>query len=130
MARYCFLERQQEVFIEACVRGWLAAVLDFPHAKASEEACNQAAQSIPDAMRAEVCCIPENDYPYRHLIVSGWVATYVAVGRDLTEREIVYQKGALARASTLESRAVLRRGMAESKAITEVWSQYQAEVTL
>src|SRR5207248_2849503 len=41
-------------------------------------ACSEAAQSIPDEMRAEVCCIPPDDHAYRHLVANAWANGYMA----------------------------------------------------
>ncbi len=57
MANYCFVEAsgKRALFAEACTRGWLAAVLDFPRLKNREE-CTAAAQIVPDELRPPIAC--------------------------------------------------------------------------
>ncbi len=69
MANSCFAssEGRYVLFTEACVRGWLAAIRDFPRLKNREEGTAQTPQEC-DAMRLEVCCVPAENVAYQQLV--------------------------------------------------------------
>ena len=89
MANYCFSEGKQALWNEAHVRGWLAALLDFPQDKSHEESTIAVAQGVPDELRSDVCCIGDDELGYRQLVVAAWRIGYAAVVKDLSERKKV-----------------------------------------
>jgi len=125
VANYCFVEAsgKRALFAEACTRGWLAAVLDFPRLKNREE-CTAAAQIVPDELRAEVCCIGGDDSAYRLLVTSAWIGFYMALPRE-TERQNVIMASVLKAMSTDEALARLRRAFLEEEAQAEIDSAYK-----
>lgn len=68
------------------MRGWLAALYDFPRLKSRDE-CVSPASRYAATLRSDVCCIT-NDVVYQSLVVSAWVASYQAL-EQVSEREIV-----------------------------------------
>lgn len=129
MATYCFSERQRELFREACLRGWLAAVIDFPRFKNDVER-EAAALAASDALCSEVCCIPD-DFAYRRLAASAWCCAYLALGRDSTERDIAIQVSKLKPMSSNEALAYLRLCFSEVggwAAIDAAYARFQAAI--
>ena len=127
MATYCFAERKYALFTESVLRGLLAAFLDWPQFKPYEEYILEANQ-VPDSLREEVCCIPENDYSYRHLIVHGWDAAYRCMhDDDISERFLASTKTVYKRKSRDEALASLRSTLSDLQpVIAPAWAQYQA----
>jgi hypothetical protein len=128
VATYCFAEGKHALFTESVLRGYLATVLDWPRRKPYEEYVIEANQ-VPDEMRRDVCCIPaENDYPYRHLIVTGWVAAYRCLDDDgISERVLALAKTIWKQQNSDESLAFLRSCLADLQPIIDsTWAQYLA----
>ena len=130
MATYCFSEGKREIFREMCLRGWLAAICDFPHFKSHEQ--NEAtALQAGEMVRPEVCCIPvEDDFPYRQLVSSAWSSAYVALGRDVSKREIVLMASVLKPMSSNEALAFLRHAFNESgwSVIDEAYERFLGSI--
>jgi len=127
IATYCFAERPHELFTEGVVRAWLVAIRDFPQFKSWDE-CVAAAQGIPDDLASDVCCIGENDYPYRYLVVYAWSLSYQAFARDISEREKVVYASALKRMPSDEALALVRSGLTggdAQAAINEAYASFQ-----
>src|SRR6266446_8685129 len=86
---YCLASERgkRSLHVEAYSRGYLQALLNFPHVLTRE-------QSIAPAMieaimvKSSVCCIP-NDTAYEQFFASAWASAYVDVAEKLSEREIV-----------------------------------------
>jgi hypothetical protein len=105
MAKFCFSERKRELFGEAFVRGWVAAIQDFPHLKNSEESTAQSMAEC-DALKSEVCCITDEN-AYRTLVSSAWVNTYKALS-PVSERLIVLMVSVLRAMPNDEALAFVR----------------------
>jgi len=84
MATYCFLEEKQKLWTEMFLRGFVSGCLDFPHQR-DMAALEAAAQSVPDELRGEVCCIQE--YPFQHLAANAWANGYWAAS-SASERNL------------------------------------------
>jgi hypothetical protein len=110
MATYCMGD-PYTLFAECSIRGWLQAVLDFPHLKTREE-CALPAVACSNAMRLETCCITsaEDEKAYLVLVATAWVNSYLAINQA-SEREIVIMSSALKRLSTEDALQVLRAGI-------------------
>ncbi len=124
MASYCFLEGRYALFTEACVRGWLAAIRDFPRWKGREEAIVQAQQES-ETVKTEVCCIQDPE-AYYLLFKSAWVSTYTSL-EQARERDIVVMALKLKQLPHEEAQTVLRRGFALERVQTVVknaWKQF------
>jgi hypothetical protein len=109
------------------LRGWLAAILDFPRLK-SHVGSVVAAQVVSGELRQQVCCIPPDDRPYHHLIETAWVIAYEAFGRDLSEREEVRYVLEFKSMPLDEALALLRPRMLEGdarSAVDEAYARYQ-----
>jgi len=124
---FCFAERRLELWREACVRGWLQAVLDFPKLKSREDAI-AFAQHTPDELRSQVCCVT-SEFSYRHLVVYGWEAAYRSV-KDLSEREIAFQKAILAPRPRDEALVIVQEGCSTDGAKAVLDAAYAQYVTL
>jgi len=126
MANYCFAEPEgrRALFAEACVRGWVAAVRDFPQRKSREECTAQALLEC-DTLRLEVCCITSED-AYQQLVSSAWVSTYLSLG-DLTERETVPYAVELKGKSVDEALAIVRPNLSSNEGramIDKIYAQF------
>lgn len=126
MSNYCFAEAEERraLFTEAMVRGWVAALCDFPRQRNREE-CSVPADLACDVLRSEVCCIPNGD-DYQRLISSAWVAAYVAV-RDAPEREIAQMVYAIKVTSIENVLSTVRHSFASAGGQAEIekaWAQY------
>lgn len=109
MATYCMEDgRQYTLFAECAMRGWLAAVLDFPRFKSRDE-CALPANQCAAVLRGDVCCITD-DVAYQTLVVSAWMDSYVAV-RQASEKEIVVMASVLKSLPPDEALDVLRQGI-------------------
>ena len=108
MAQFCFAEQKRALFTEACLRGWWQACVDFP--QPVTEASLAAMWSVPDLLRAEVCCIGEQDIAYRTLVLSAYGAGYNA-HETATERAKALMVLALKGMSWAEGMTLLRHGM-------------------
>jgi len=121
MSMYCFTERPFELWKESSIRGWLAAVLDFPHTRTTLDEYEYTALLAAADLRPDVCCVT-SDFLYSQLVVSAWVSAYR--GSELaTERLIASSKAAL---HTLPKDAQLRalRESFTSSRIDAVQSAY------
>jgi hypothetical protein len=111
-ALYCFKDRKLELFQEACTRGFLAAILDFPYPKSQEE-CIAASQRVPDELRAQVCCVDGDEEGYRTLIISAWCSLYRAHGEHASERESVVEASVLRKMAPDEALRFIRNSFSD-----------------
>ncbi len=122
MATYCFLEDKYKLWTEMCLRGFVAGCLDFPH-QMDMAALEAAAQSIPDEIRPETCCIQE--YPFRHLTINAWGNGYAAAV-EASERNLTVFALTCRVATRDEVLAYARHACSpEARAlIDEAWDSY------
>lgn len=125
MATFCFAERPRDLFVEGVARGFLSAIRDFPHYKGHDEA-QAALQRVLDDLRPEVCCIPVDEYPYFHLIVSAWENGYRGCLR-CTERQMVMWVSLFADVPDDEATGQLAAGFARDEEIEEAYARFQAQ---
>ena len=126
MANYCFAgsEGRYALFTEACVRGWLAAILDFPRLKNREESAAQALGECA-ALKSEVCCIPTEE-AYQQLVSAAYVGVYQSLGR-MSERELVryiIAVSVLKSSSRDEALTILRPAFSTSQGQAEIDKAY------
>ena len=133
MATFCFLTDQKALLAEAGVRGWHAAILDYPQQK-SEEEMKKAALLLPDELRSEVCHIPENDHVYGVLVVSTWAAFYMAMPQVVGERLMAHLIVKVKPMAASDARAFLHRIFSEDARAREVlddlYTRYQTGLAL
>jgi hypothetical protein len=124
MSNYCFAEPEgrQALFAEACARGWVAAICDFPQRKSREE-CTAPALIECDVLRPEVCCITDES-AYQQLVSSAWVGGY-AGQQDTTEREAVQMAYAVKVTSRENVLAIVRYSFTIGEAHEEIDKAYQ-----
>ncbi len=118
---YCFAERTYELFTEACARGWLAGVRDWPQFKTREESAMQAQQES-DALLPEVCCIHDLE-KYRLLFNSAWMSAYRALDGP-TDRERTVMKSFLVHMPVNEALDFLRYHFSSEEGQVEIRSAY------
>ncbi len=130
MATYCFKKRKKDLFFEAAMRGMLAAVLDFPRCLKSRKDCFEASHQVPDAMRADVCCIAADNDAYRHLVRAGWSFAYLAIATELKARDVVPLAMVLKSKSQTSALAFLRQTYGEGEPrihFDQAYEQYVIE---
>src|SRR5258708_11916323 len=94
MSTYCFAENKRALFAEACLRGAWQAYVDFP--KEVDQKSVAVCWSLPDELRAEVCCITD-EFAYRALIAFAW-----GTGYNATERATSSERERFVMATTLK----------------------------
>ena len=128
MANYCFAsaEGRHDLFTEASLRGWVAAVRDFPRLKPHEESIAMAILE-GDALRLEVCCISTED-AYRQLINTAWVNFYKP-SKPASERQMVVMASSLKDMPIAEALALMRRSLSSEEVraiIDDTYAQFLA----
>jgi hypothetical protein len=119
MAQYCFAEQRRALFTEAMLRGWWQACVDFPRHEGQAEA-----DTMQTSLRAEVCCIGSgDDFAYRQLVVSAYVAGYRAT-LDVSERDRFLMAFALKGMSPEQGMALIRHGMSSQDGQAEIDRAY------
>ena len=134
MAQFCFAteEGRRALFFEAALRGWVAALYDFPRYKSSKD-CTTLAQQAGEALRQEVCCATgDNEAACQRLIGSAWVSFYTAVGQA-SERELTVWLSDVKRVSVEEALAFARQSLPENSEVQtyfkDVYAQYVAAIS-
>ena len=123
----CFAEQPQALYNEACLRGYVAAARQYPQVLNWQESV-AAAHALPNELRAQVCCIPIEEYPYWHLVIHAWVNGYRALCISL-ESQIVQAVLALAPIPLAEAHALARFCYSQDD-VTEVDAAYTRYLAL
>lgn len=125
MSNYCFasVEEQQMLFAEAALRGWVAAVQDWPHLKSREE-CAVPASAECDVLKAEVCCITD-ERAYQQFVSSAWIGFYVAFA-DASERQAVQFAAGLKSRPADEALKIMRYAVSSGEGLAQV-ETYRAQ---
>ena len=122
---YCLAspEGKWALFVEAYSRGFLQALLNYPHFLTRE-------QSVAPAMieailvKSAVCCMP-TDTAYEQFFASIWASAYAYVAERFSERELV---NLAFRSKILEEAdgalASLKRAFASDEGQSELASVY------
>lgn len=132
MADYCFAseEGRYALFAEAAMRGFVAAIRDFPHLKDCKEGTVEAWAEC-DVLRPSVCCVPSDAQEvYRRLVSSAWLSYYLARDRLMTSRESVVMASCLKGRLIEEAWAIARPAFEDPVIQTELGEEYARFVAL
>lgn len=116
-------EGQYTLFGECAIRGWLAAILDFPHFKTRNECLSLSKQMMREM---NVCCISDT-YMYEALVTAAYVNAYAAV-KQVSQRESVVMASILKPLPQEDALRLLRVGILRDakEEIDKFYARYQA----
>src|SRR5487761_1291183 len=108
LALYCFAsdEERRALFTEAAMRGFVAAVRDWPRRLKESDVQRTMATAAAAVLRADVCCI-QNEAVYVSLLYNAWLIGYSCT-EYATERETAYCASIIKAGSVEEAWAVIR----------------------
>lgn len=127
MSKFCFEveDERRALFTEACLRGWVAAIQDFPRFKTIEEH-DSAAVPTCDVLFLETCHVTDK-IAFQSLVISAWKSVYLAASH-VPENTLVQYASVIKHKPLDEALAILRPGFLSDEMRPEIgnaYAQYQ-----